>query len=405
MPSKHLILDNGSYNIKGGFSTQNEPLVINNALTKARDGVIYVGNDYLNHSNLYSGINFKRPHDLGHLTSWETEKVLWDYTFDKLSPKKELDALDTHLLLTETPFQLPQLSMNTDLIVFEEYGFAEYYRCIPQSLVPWLFSHLPLDFSLVVDCGFNASWIVPVLYQSAHWKGIRKFPVGGRHLNGLLRDIIAFRHYDILDEPMLLNTVKESTMFVASDFNAALRKKLSYRCEFVLPDFKTTFTGYVHHANDRPLPHDAQTLQLYDERFTIPESYFHPEIMLDNNSHSKSAVLQNANFKNICDLVVSSIMACPEVTRPLLASNINVVGGSSALPNFSERLVSELKKELPVNWEVQCPLQPHRSDLMPWYGGVDLVQQDVLKEVTISKQEYFEHGSNWCQKQFGFKNY
>lgn len=398
----HLILDNGSYNLKAGFSLQSEPLVIQNTLTKARDGQIYIGNDYLTHTNLYSAINFKRPHDQGHLTSWETEKPVWDYMLDQLSPKKELDPQDIHLTLAETPFQLPQLSMNTDLIVFEEYGFGEYYRCVPLSLVPWQEKGQPSDFTLVVDCGFHATWVIPVFYQNVYWKGIKKLPIGGRHLNGLLKEMISFRHYDILDEPILINTIKEKTMFVATNFEDALRKKLTSPVEFVLPDFKTTMTGYVR--GKEKLPEDAQTLRLYDERFTPPESFFHPEIMLDNNSSSNAGVIQNANFRNLTDLVVDSIMACPEVTRPLLLANISIVGGTSNLPNFQERLISELKKELPVDWTVAAQEQHFKLDEVAWHGGSAMVKNDIVKDITISRQDYFEHGSNWCQKQFGFRN-
>ena len=43
---------------------------------------------------------------------------------------KVIDPDDIHLILTEQPYQLPQLSTNTDQIIFEEYGFNKYYRCI-----------------------------------------------------------------------------------------------------------------------------------------------------------------------------------------------------------------------------------------------------------------------------------
>lgn len=402
---QHIVLDNGAYTIKAGFAEQDEPLVVQNALARARDGVIYIGNDYLSHPNLYSGINFKRPHDQGHLTSWETEKNIWDYTFDNLLPQKEIDPLDVHLTLTEMPFHLPQLSMNTDLIVFEEYGFGEYYRCAPLLLVPWAQKDpKPADFALVIDCGFTATHIIPVLYQRVYWKGVRKLPIGGNQLNGLLKELISFRHYDISDEPILINTVKEKTMFVATNFAEQLSKKLDARCEFVLPDFKNTVTGYVRTDNSK-IPDDAQTIQLYDERFTVPESFFHPEIMLDHNTYSKNLVVQNANFKSITDLVVESIMACPEVIRPMLLANISIVGGTAQLKNFELRLVSELEKELPVNWEVKVREQKYDLDKVAWHGGVGLVNNDIIKDVTITKQEFFEHGANWCQKQFGFRNF
>lgn len=404
MTKQHIVLDNGAYLIKAGFASHNLPHVVENALLKAKDGVIYIGNDYKSHANLYSGINFKRPHDQGHLTSWETQKPIWDYTFDQLLPKKEIDPQDVHLTLTESPFQLPQLSMNTDLIVFEEYGFSEYYRCASLLLVPWASKTKPVDFALVIDCGYNATHVTPVLYQRVHWNGVRKLPFGGRHLNGLLREMITFRHYDVSDEPILINTVKEHTMYVAPDFEKELKNKIAARCEFVLPDFKNTITGYVR-ENGKQLPLDAQSIQLYDERFTVPETFFHPEIMLDNNSYSKSSVIQNASFKNITDLVVEAIMSCPEVVRPIILANINFVGGTAKLKNFQQRLLSELKKELPINWDVKVTEQAHALDEVAWYGGQTLAQEDIMKEIKITKQEFFEHGANWCQKQFGFKNF
>ncbi|KAM9926620.1 hypothetical protein OXX59_003084 [Metschnikowia pulcherrima] len=404
MSRQHIVLDNGAYSIKAGYTTQDNPLIVENVLAKARDGVIYIGNDYKAHANLYSGINFKRPHDQGHLTSWETQKPVWDYTFDRLSPKKAFDPSEFHLTLTEQPFQLPQLSMNTDLIVFEEYGFSEYYRCAASSLVPWAMSDQAADFSLVIDCGYNATHVTPILYQRVYWKGVRKLPFGGRHLNGLLREMITFRHYDVADEPVLINTVKERTMYVAPDFEQALKNKVSAKCEFVLPDFKNTITGYVREEGQK-LPADAQSIQLYDERFTVPESYFHPEIMLDNNSHSKNTIIQNASFKNITDLVVESIMACPEVVRPILSANISIVGGAANLTNFEDRITAELKRELPTNWKVKVLPQKQALDEVAWHGGCTLAKSDVMNEIKITKQEYFEHGANWCQKQFGFRNF
>lgn len=404
MTKKHLVLDNGSYSIKAGFAGDSEPCVVQNLLAKAKDGIVYIGNEYLKHTNLYSGISFRRPHDQGHLTSWETEKPVWDYAFDQLSPLQELDTLDTHLVLTEMPYQLPRLSMNTDLIVFEEYGFSEYYRCAALLMVPWAVGSNPSDFCLIIDCGYSSIHVVPVLYQRVYWRGIRKIPIGGRHLNGLLKETIMYRHYDVSDEPILINSVREQTMFVATDFEQALRNKAAAKCEFILPDFKTTFTGYVRDGSTKP-PSDAQLIQLFDERFTIPESFFRPEIMLDNNVYSKNVIVQRARFKNLTDLVVESIMACPDVVRPVLLENISVVGGTAKLENLQKRLLAELKRELPVNWSVKMKTQNQDLSEVAWYGGTTMTQQDIIKELTITKQEFFEHGENWCQKQFGFENF
>ncbi|RLV93999.1 Actin-like protein ARP6 [Spathaspora sp. JA1] len=394
---QHLIIDNGAYTIKAGYSTSSRPTKVQNSISKTRDGLIHIGNSYISHTNSYVGLISKRPYDQGHLTSWETEKPIWDYTFDQISDQ-ELEFSSMKLTLTESAFQLPQLSINTDQIVFEEYGFDEYYRCIPASLVPWSLdmSKMNGDFTLVIDSGFSATWIVPVIYQSVYWKGVRKLPIGGKLLNGLLKEIISFRHYDISDDPILVNTIKESTFFLAENFNDTLRNKLEHSCDFILPDFKTTTTGYVK-TKDMQLSADTQVLTLSDERFSIPESYFHPEIVFDNTS-----LVQSSPFKNITDLIVESIMACPEITRPLLSANIVLVGGCTNIPNFKTRLQSELRRELFQEWKVHVN-EFENPDEVSWKSGVELASEvDIWKEISVKKKEYFEHGANWCQKRFGF---
>ncbi|KAG7195009.1 Actin- protein 6 [Scheffersomyces spartinae] len=398
-----LVIDNGSYNIKAGIDNVQK---VQNCISRARDGTVYIGNDYLPVPNAYSGLITKRPIDQGHLTSWEIEKPIWDYTLEKID--RRLDPLQLSLLLTEQPYQLPQLSMNTDQIVFEEYGFQEYYRCIPAALVPWAQSASISteegyvdDFELVIDSGFQATWIVPMIYQNVYWNGIKKLPIGGNLLNGLLRETISFRHYDMTEEPILINTIKENALFMAKDFNKALKEKVT--CDFVLPDFKTTTTGYVKKPNEK-LPNDTQVLRLSDERFVIPETFYHPERIFDNSTaYSKLSTIQEANLKNITDLVIDSIMECPEVSRPLLSANISLVGGNINIPNFKHRLVDELKKELPSEYSVNVKQRSYKPEDVAWNGGVSLSQADVMDNLKVTKKEYFEHGANWCQKQFGFK--
>ncbi|KAK6204668.1 actin-related protein [Scheffersomyces amazonensis] len=417
MTKEYLVVDNGSYNIKAGFNTGSieniHPIKVQNAISKTKDGVVHIGNEYLNHSNNLSGIQFKRPYEQGHLVSWETEKPIWDYVFDHVSNGRkkihELDPSNTHLILTETPFQLPQLSSNTDQIVFEEYGFNEYYRCTPASLVPFVEfgDNLPNksnDFMLVIDSGYNSTWIIPMIYQTIYWEGVRKLPIGGKLLNGLLKELISFRHYDISDDPVLINHIKEQTSFLADDLPKFLKEKSKHQAEFILPDFKTTTTGFVR-TKDTKITPDTQSFKLTDERFIIPEAFYRPELLFDNSDIASNSVLQNAPLKNLTDLIVDSIMACPEIARPLLSANISLVGGTTNIENFDRRLLSELRKELPSNWFVRIRQDKGLNrDELSWLGGIELSNLDVLNNISVSKKDYFEHGANWCQRQFGFKN-
>ena len=139
-PDRTLVIDNGGYTIKAGFSmpiipalegTQANlptPSIIPNCLARDLHKKVYIGSQ-LSKCTDYTEMVFRRPVERGFLVNWEAEKEIWDQEFfDKKAPLK-CDPAETGLILTEAPNALPQLQTNCDQIVFEEYGFASYYRC------------------------------------------------------------------------------------------------------------------------------------------------------------------------------------------------------------------------------------------------------------------------------------
>lgn len=145
-PSRTLIIDNGGHTIKAGFSsplvtepppmdelhseapTPPTPSIIPNCLARDRDKKIYIGSQ-LSRCTDFNEIVFRRPVERGYLVSWEAQKEIWEHEFfDHKAPLK-CDPSDTGLILTEAPNALPQLQTNCDQVVFEEFGFASYYRC------------------------------------------------------------------------------------------------------------------------------------------------------------------------------------------------------------------------------------------------------------------------------------
>ena len=96
-------------------------------------------------------------------------------------------------------------------------------------------------------------------------KAIRRINIGGKHLTNLLKEIISYRHWNMMDEFTIVNQVKESLCFfhVQSDGEEEGKYKtmdelLEYARktkpmigtrwfdrEFVLPDFVHTFQGTV----------------------------------------------------------------------------------------------------------------------------------------------------------------
>ncbi|KAL8946822.1 MAG: hypothetical protein Q9183_007854, partial [Haloplaca sp. 2 TL-2023] len=90
---KTLILDNGGYTIKAGFTVEgsgpSECHIIPNCLARERDKKVWVGRE-IETIRDFGEVVFRRPVEKGYLVGWEAEKAIWDSTF--LDPKSKLNV-------------------------------------------------------------------------------------------------------------------------------------------------------------------------------------------------------------------------------------------------------------------------------------------------------------------------
>lgn len=130
-PSQTLIVDNGSYTLKAGFSSpatdSPTPSIIPNCLARDREKNVYIGSQ-LSSCRDFGDVVFRRPMEKGYMVNWEAQKEIWEHEFFDGKAKLHCDPKDTGLILTEAPNALPVLQGNCDQIVFEEFGFARYLR-------------------------------------------------------------------------------------------------------------------------------------------------------------------------------------------------------------------------------------------------------------------------------------
>ncbi len=136
-PSTTLVLDNGADTIKAGFVTGEKadetPRVIPNCLARDRHNKIYVGSE-LEKCKDFSEIAFRRPVEKGYIVNWEAQKEIWDREFFDDKAPQHCNPAESRLVLAEHSNSLPALQNHCDQIVFEEYGFASYYRGIGMFL-------------------------------------------------------------------------------------------------------------------------------------------------------------------------------------------------------------------------------------------------------------------------------
>lgn len=417
MESTPLIVDNGSYEIKFGTSLNETPYRALNAIARDRFGATYLSNQIKGIKDILS-VSFKRPHEFGQLTSWELQSCIWDYCFfnpDEFDGFDIKDSKGQHLVASESCMTIPELSKNMDQVVFEEYEFDSLYKAPIAGFMPFGDqadttkvisgkgdSTTGLEttakkgyepFQIVIDSGFNCTWVVPIIKGVPFYKAVKKLDIGGRFINGLLKETLSFRHYNVMDETILVENIKEKCLFMSpvSYFDSFSRKDQT-AVEYVLPDFQTSLHGYVADPKNPP-PKEAQTIKLRDELFSVPETFFHPEI---------AQLLK----PGIIETILETLSLVPEPLRPLMVSNIVCTGGNFNLPHFPERLATELQRQLPTDWTSQVYISTASRELAGWHAMRAFAHTDFYTRARVTREEYHEHGVEWSTKnRFGYQNW
>ncbi|KAJ2898266.1 Actin/actin-like protein [Zalerion maritima] len=444
-PTRTLVLDNGANSIKAGFVTDSkvdEPKVIPNCIARDRDRKIYVGSG-LAKCRDFGEMQFRRPVEKGYIVSWEAQSAIWENEFFDDKAPLHCDPSETRLVLAEAPNSPPVLQNNCDQMVFEEFGFASYYRGLGTAMLPQraigptrargpvynsyhdiqaifrtprpvdAVPTLPAEILLVIDSGYSSTTVAPVLGGRALHPAIRRVDVGGKLLTSYLTRLLSLRHYDMRSDPYIVNELKEQACYVSLDFSSDLQKcwkgargETKQRAlfasgsdglavDYILPDFHTRQKGEAR-------PHDAAAalskarrlasgtvediLTLRNERFTVPELLFNPGDM-------------GLRQPGVADAVMQTLDALPVGLWPGLLSNIVVVGGNALFDGFIQRLQTEIVSRVPDDCEVRVAT-PANPIANTWFGASNFARHEHLQRLEVTKAEYEEHGANWVARKF-----
>ena len=78
-----LVIDNGGWQCKIGYTTQATPLVAYNSVMKAKAerGKSFVANEIDNCRDM-SGLFYQLPMQKGFLVNWDTQRTVWEHLFN-----------------------------------------------------------------------------------------------------------------------------------------------------------------------------------------------------------------------------------------------------------------------------------------------------------------------------------
>ncbi|KAF2857561.1 actin-related protein, ARP6 class [Piedraia hortae CBS 480.64] len=403
LPARTVVFDNGSWTIKTDF-----PTAVPNCIARSdRDKRTYVGRELADDCGDYGALRIRRPMERGYVINWEGEKAVWERTLSELGVHNEEDVT---LIWTEAPNATAGLQKNADEMIFEEFGFGASWRTIAPVLnafAPSAFPEESTECLLVVDVGHAHTTVTPLYHGRSFPTAIRRLDIGGKTLTNQLKELIS-RTFDVHKEDWIVNEIKEDVCYVTQNFNQDLEKCWAHGphkrdpsivVDYVLPDYETIKRGFSR-------PHDPKLnlrnaalgigteggrrehiLTIGNERFVVPELLFCP---------SDVGMAQ----EGIPGTIMQSLNSLPAGLKQAFLANILVVGGTSLLPGFMERLEAELRSIVDVDLEIRIARaeDPVRN---AWKGGFQLSQNpDVLRKHVVTKQEYEEFGGAWTRKVF-----
>lgn len=310
------------------------------------------------------------------------------------------------------------MQKNCDEIVFEQFEFAAYYRCVGPTLNTYNLSSpsnsvtLAQECLLVIDTSYSDTTILPLYKGKLMQTAVRRLTVGGKLLTNYLKELCSLRHYNLMEETYLLNEIKEAVSYVvpssdafSRDLDQTWKGRVGDKRElnsdvvvdYVLPDYENSIHGYAR-------PHDPARLRMHrglqpvqgpredvlplgNERFAVPELLFHPT----------DIGIQEAGLPIA---VMDSLAVLPEALRIGLLTNVVVTGGNSLIKGFMERLEVELRALVPADHVlgIRRAEDPVRHT---WLGGARFASQpERVQEALVTRAEYEEKGSAWLAKCF-----
>lgn len=468
-PSKTLIIDNGGYTLKAGFAPPSptsgadlSPRIIPNCIARDRHRKIYVGSELPQQCRDFGELQFRRPVDKGFIVNWEAQKEVWDGELFGGKGGLGCEPGETRLVLTEAPGGLPALQGNCDQMVFEEFGFASYYRAIGmfslaqlclreclhgklgivrrlmrERIGPTLNAYndiqsffgttrdpatmtapqVPAEIMLLVDSGYSHTTVTPLLHGRPLHSAVRRLDIGGKFLTNYLTRLLSLRHFDMRNDVYIVNEIKETACFVSLDFAADLEKTWKgsrgerrpvyvngsdgIAKDYVLPDYHARQKGIIRDYD--PAAHTKSrklALGAAGNAADVNEDI----ITLRNERFSVPELLFNPmdiglRQPGLPNLIMQSVSSLPVGLWPGLLANIVVVGGNALFPGFRERLQREVASLAPDDCTVRVAV-PEDPVTATWKGGVRLAAHENIGKLSVSKAEYDEYGAAWVARKF-----
>jgi actin-related protein 10 len=251
---------------------------------------------------------------------------------------------------------------------------------------------LGIPSALVLDCGYSETVVLPVYEGVPLLKAWQALPLGSQAI-----------HQYLEAQMKEVGTIK-----VDQNVEVPLTSVLESVDESVLEDVKvrTCFVTKIERAKAMHAVTGSTP--------TLPPNVEYPldgnKILLITGKMRETAceVLfeRDAEESSIATLILDALIKCPVDTRRPLAENIVIIGGTSMLPGFKHRLMTELhdivampkyQSQLAIN-TFKFHTAPAKENCVAWLGGSLFGALDILATRSMGRDQYLKGVPlpDWC---------
>ncbi|CAJ1943160.1 unnamed protein product [Cylindrotheca closterium] len=273
-PIRTLIIDNGGFNLKYGWSTDQRPEIIPNITARLKHQFTVLVGDELNQVQNPNSLHANtRSTERGMIVNLGNQTLVWKRMLDKLgvivpqnseaagafgwsiNSRKRTAVADseqkipsnTVAVLLLLPPHCPRVLLNQILNVWlTDFGVCRIGFAISSIMAGE--EHSKWCTSCTIDLGWSSTLVVPSFKKKpVTHTAIRRMPIGGRHMINMLKYYMSYRQYNLMEQEIIMREVFECLSFVALDFGHEMKiaqdtpaGRRHYDRDFILPDYQTS---------------------------------------------------------------------------------------------------------------------------------------------------------------------
>uniref|UniRef100_UPI00398E62E4 actin, cytoplasmic-like n=1 Tax=Pristiophorus japonicus TaxID=55135 RepID=UPI00398E62E4 len=357
-----VIIDNGSGFCKCGLAGDSFPTVtipsivgtfkVKGNMHEACQTEIYFGKKA---QAKRGSVSLKYPIERGIVTSWEHLEKLWKHIY---ASELHIKSRERPVLMTTAPLTSFMNREKMTEIMFECFNVPAIYVAIPATLALYASGRTR---GIVLDSGFGLTDAVPIYEGYYLPDAVKRLKLAGNDITEYIRKLLLESGRNIPNTILkeTFENIKETLCYVALD--PKLENKMhtdDIQQEYTLPD--------------------GSLITIQKELYKAPELLF----TTGNTGLEEPGIHK---------LIYNSILKCDRSLRRDLFSNILLSGGSTLFPGLEERLLKEIKLQVPNGLPFKVIAPPNRNYSV-WMGASILTSLTAFKNMWVTSNDYRDYG-------------